>query len=616
MRFFLFLTILISFKLSATVCEQSHLNRIAIEGTFLSYFSNHQLELEHNEVDQVIISLHGTLRNGEEYFHDMCLAIGNKSQTTLVIAPTFKRVDDAREEGEIYWGRKWYEKWKYGYGSQNGEISSFQAMDELIKNIAENKNFSNIRKISLIGHSAGGQFIQRYSVATEISSIVPDKEIELIVSNPSSYLYLHPQRVNFIKNDFHSFLPSTNKCEEYDDYIYGVRSGVPSYFRGLRREELQNNFEKNPVVYLMAEEDKDTDYLDRSCEANTQGENRIDRAYNFFQYVRTFFKFHQHRFISIPSIGHDHLAVFSSREAQDLFFGDKKEDNFIQNKVGKIGTKNPPIEPSFILMGGGGNDSEAFSYFLEQAKGGDVVVLSTKSKINHRYTHYLWKLAQEKNIPITSITTISTKNKKAASNINLVNKIKNAEAIFLTGGDQYRYFSYWENTPLLKTLQNKIDQGIVLAGSSAGLAILGEFYFSAKNGTIYSEEALLNPFSEKIDIKKNLITHPLMQNIVTDSHFWERNREGRLLSFMHFIEKSFYSSPIGIGVDEKTSLIVRNDSVIKTGKGSIYIYRRAPKSLHYVDIKRDQLIDNKTYPVIENINENSLYISVIDGEIK
>ena len=112
------------------------------------------------------------------------------------------------------------------------------------------------------------------------------------------------------------------------------------------------------------------------------------------------------------------------------------------------------------------------------------------------------EISTGKKIPISSITTISTKDRKAANNIEVIKKIKNAEVIFLTGGDQYRYFSYWKNTKLLEALQNKINNGVALAGSSAGLAILGEFYFSAKNGTIYSNEALQNPYSEKIDIKK------------------------------------------------------------------------------------------------------------------
>ena len=125
-------------------------------------------------------------------------AIGNKSHTTLVIAPTFKRVDDIRETGELIGEGNGTRKWKYGYDSQNEEVSSFHAMDELSK-VFEKMNIFQRKKNISSGHSAGGQFVQRYSVGTEITT-VKDKKIDLIVSNPSSYLYLHPQRVHFINN--------------------------------------------------------------------------------------------------------------------------------------------------------------------------------------------------------------------------------------------------------------------------------------------------------------------------------------------------------------------------------------------------------------------------------
>ena len=68
-------------------------------------------------------------------------------------------------------------------------------------------------------------------------------------------------------------------------------------------------------------------------------------------------------------------------------------------------------------MGGGGNDPEGFKYLLRETNGGDLVILSTKSKINHRYTHYLWHLAKKNNIKINSITTVSTKNRSAANTL-------------------------------------------------------------------------------------------------------------------------------------------------------------------------------------------------------
>ena len=195
-------------------------------------------------------------------------------------------------------------------------------------------------------------------------------------------------------------------------------------------------------------------------------------------------------------------------------------------------------------MGGGGNEAESFKLLLESANGGDVVVLSTKSKINHRYTHYLWRLAEVNNIEINSITTISTKNKNATNSVEAKNILQAAEAIFLTGGDQFRYKSYWENTDFIKILNKKITDKTPIAGSSAGLAILGEYYFSAKNGTVYSEDALNNPRSSKIVIEKDLLMIPLLENVITDSHYSERNREGRLLAFKTERFKNMEGSPL------------------------------------------------------------------------
>ena len=367
----------------------------------------------------------------------------------------------------------------------------------------------------------------------------------------------------------------------------------------------------------MSEEDKETDYLDRSCGANTQGKNRIERAYNFFQYLRKNGTDHRHQFLSIPHIGHDHLKVFQSIEAQNIFSRKNTKKDLIINKIGSKADQKAVTKPSFILMGGGGNDPEGFKYLLRETNGGDLVILSTKSKINHRYTHYLWHLAKKNNIKINSITTVSTKNRSAANTLEALRVLKKADGIFLTGGDQYRYFSYWENTPLLELLQEKINQGIPLAGSSAGLAIMGEFYFSAKNGTIYSDQALRNPDSTRIHLQKDLITHPLMKNILTDTHFSERNREGRLLSFINRAKKQYHQSPKGIGVDENTTFIVTSEYTKKTGTGDVLIYDLIDKNLglNLGRIKRTKLIQNKSYPKLENINEPFDIISVLNGEI-
>ena len=109
-------------------------------------------------------------------------------------------------------------KWKYGYEAKNETgLSSFEVMDRIIKKISNQKILPNLKRIILIGHSAGGQFVQRYAVGTQVTqeTSIPTY---FVVSNPSSYLYLHDSRISF-SNDFEQFIPSVNSCSDYNEYL-------------------------------------------------------------------------------------------------------------------------------------------------------------------------------------------------------------------------------------------------------------------------------------------------------------------------------------------------------------------------------------------------------------
>ena len=607
---------ILSFDTLANNClSDRKINKLKIEDKHINYHSNLESNRRNSKITTLIVALHGTLRNGADYYKDICQSINNKNGNFLIISPTYKRVDDERDENEFFWGRKWYQKWKYGYIAQNHKsMGSFDIMDHLLEKASSSEIYPNLKEVILIGHSAGGQFVQRYASATQIRSKV-SANLRFVVSNPSSYLYLHKSRVTF-SSDFIEYFPIRERCPDYNEYIYGVEGELPQYLRKYTPDELKHNFAKNRVIYLMSEEDKGTDYLDRSCGAKLQGLNRIDRAYNYFQYIRKNFRTHSHEFYSIPHIGHDHLKVFQSAEAQEIFNQQNTQTNIIINKVGNSEDVVTEATSSFILMGGGGNNGESFSHLLKNARGGDVLVLSTKKKINHRYTHYLYNLALRNKIPINSITTISTKSHEASKNKLIAEKVRNAEAIFLTGGDQYRYLKYWRGTELIQEINKKIASGITLGGSSAGLAIMGEYFFSARNGTITSEEALSRPDSSIIDIGDDFIRHPILNSLITDSHYSERNREGRLLSFLSRIKNQFDKYAHGIGVDEKTSLVLENNKMFVFGDGNVYVYKNInKKSLNLGPHLKFKLKKGVIYPMINRLENNDYLISVRDGII-
>ena len=586
--FALFTFILNSYAF-ASICENSQncKYRHYSKSNYLNYYSTKNIENSDSKVERLVIVVHGALRNGDTYFDDTVKTIKNLSleDSVLLIAPHFRKVTDVKEKNEHYWGRKWYTKWKYGYISEDSDqISSFEIIDNLILEITKSGNFPNLKTIVITGHSAGGQFTQRYAVGSKIQKEVKQKVV-FAPSNPSSYMYLHKNRYHFKDGNFKSKnIPS--ECPEFNEYIYGLKNRA-KYLAKYSSDELIKNYSSQNIVYLMSEEDKGVDSLDRTCEAMTQGINRFNRAKNYYYYVKKQLPNNSHIFSSIAAIGHEHIDVYSSLEAKEYVFGIQAElssheaDGFKYKKIGSLLDKKATGDHMFLMLGGGKNEKVGISKFISRANGGDLLVISAKVNLNHRYTHDFWNISEESGIKLNSVSTISFLDRKAGNSKFILEKIKNAEAIFFTGGDQSKYINRIKGTKAHKLLLSKIDT-IAIAGTSAGLAIMGEYIFSAKKGGLGSSYALKNPHSEYITIEEDFFYSSLLKGIITDTHFSERSREGRLLSFMHNAQFSFsLKSIMGIGVDEQTSIAVTQSEIQVFGQGSAWVYESSNDASTY-----------------------------------
>ncbi|MFY7651802.1 MAG: cyanophycinase [Chitinophagaceae bacterium] len=205
-----------------------------------------------------------------------------------------------------------------------------------------------------------------------------------------------------------------------------------------------------------------------------------------------------------------------------------------------------------LLMGGSKEVDTAFSWFLQQSNGGDIVVLRASGADG--YHAYFNSLAKT-----NSITTFIVDTRAKAFLPQVAEALQNAEAIFIAGGDQYRYVQYWKNSPIQTIINQKLQQQeIPIGGTSAGLAILGSFYFDAKEGSAISDTVLKQPFHPTISIGKNdFIQAPFLQHLITDSHYSQRKRQGRHIVMMAQLAKEFPKIPIkGLGIDEETAVCV------------------------------------------------------------
>ena len=224
-----------------------------------------------------------------------------------------------------------------------------------------------------------------------------------------------------------------------------------------------------------------------------------------------------------------------------------------------------PTHGGLALMGGSTDVDEVFRWMADRGGNGDFLVL--RGSGSDGYQDYIDQIAD-----VNSVSTIVIRELEAADDEFVLDKVKKAEAIFFAGGDQWNYVGKWKNRELLKELNKALDHGVPMGGTSAGLAILGEHVFTAEKASLTSSDALQAPLQEAITLESDFLKAPPLENVITDTHFSERDRMGRLVTFMARLQKENQLETVrGIGVDEKTAVLVSPDGRSRTvGQGGAH----------------------------------------------
>lgn len=253
-------------------------------------------------------------------------------------------------------------------------------------------------------------------------------------------------------------------------------------------------------------------------------------------------------------------------------------------------------QPGFALIGGGKDLDPAFLWMCERSGGGDFLILRATG--TDAYNPYVQKLCR-----VNSVATLVIPNAAAAGDAFVAETIRKAEAIFISGGDQANYINFWQNTPVQKSLNDAIHKGVPIGGTSAGLAVQGEYIYSAQHDPpdgpdLTSKLTLANPFHSRIVIAHNFLDDPALLRTITDTHFVTRDRMGRLLTFMARISAAHQDAAVkGIGVDEQTAVLMEPDGyativgrsaayfVMVSAKNAI-VKENTPLSLPSVTVKK------------------------------
>lgn len=230
-------------------------------------------------------------------------------------------------------------------------------------------------------------------------------------------------------------------------------------------------------------------------------------------------------------------------------------------------------QPGFFLAGGGTDLDEGFRWMCRLAGGGDFLVLRAAG--DDAYNPYIASLCPDLN----SVATLIVSSSEGARQSFVADKLRHAEAIFISGGDQAHYIRWWKGTAMQDILNARIAEGVPIGGTSAGLDVMGEFVYSALNDTVTTPEALANPFHERVTLDRAFLTIPLLSGVITDAHVAQRDRLGRDVAFLaRLLEQGWTSRASGIFIDEKTAVLLRPDGrATVAGPGHVYFLRGATK---------------------------------------
>ena len=313
----------------------------------LPYYRSHPLDRPHPAILELVLVQHGNSRNAWDYYDTMSgLATIEAPAQTAVLAPHFQILGDLPPSGDLYW---YNDDWKAGLAARNGATESYAALDALL--VAAKSAFPNLKRVTIVGYSAGGQTIQRYAAGNGEHDRTPAIATRYVVGSPGSYMYLDERRLRpdvacsdapscaatATSFEVPSYAPGCESADPrtvaggggYDDYKFGLVNRV-GYLARVSDAALKAKYVARKVVYLLGAGDSDSSsgtaysVLDRECPAMVQGplnsSFRLQRGLVYHRYITLLFAA-AHRVSVIPVCKHDEACVFASPAAKLEIFG-------------------------------------------------------------------------------------------------------------------------------------------------------------------------------------------------------------------------------------------------------------------------------------------------------
>ncbi len=215
-----------------------------------------------------------------------------------------------------------------------------------------------------------------------------------------------------------------------------------------------------------------------------------------------------------------------------------------------------PESGSLVVVGGGMQDLTILQHFAQLAGGNDapIIVIPTAGGDN-QYDQNWPGLNQFKQAGLTNLTLIHTYDRRKADTDSFAAPIREAQGVWFTGGRQWRLADSYLDTKVHEALIELLERDGVIGGSSAGATILGSYL---ARGDTSSNTIMMGDHEEGLDF---------IHNVAIDQHLLRRNRQFDLLEVIEAKPEL-----LGIGIDEDTAIVVRDNQFEVIGKSYVVIY--------------------------------------------
>ena len=228
----------------------------------------------------------------------------------------------------------------------------------------------------------------------------------------------------------------------------------------------------------------------------------------------------------------------------------------------KTNSKLEKIQSVLVAIGGNEDKEKDLdvlkqTVFLTDKKDPYIELITTASSMPEE-SGASYIAAFEK-IGIKNVKIMDIRIREQTKNSEYLERLKNADVIFFTGGDQLRITSILGGTPVLETIKSRYyNEKCVIAGTSAGASAMSETM-------IYEGEICEALCKGKVQITSGI---GLVENVVIDSHFIQRGRFSRLMDIV-----TTNPGSIGLGLGEDTGVVIRQGHLLESiGNGLTVIF--------------------------------------------